>query len=227
MESVALWIEIVLSEHFRYVHFSVPACSTSYCIWKSLSTFIRKAVDFRCIIIHVISIGHYHFSNNCHVINKLSCCHAIFSTSTTYMYLKLCSLFLRHSQLCWVPWHTSYKLRAAKYGSLQTNYNSRTLRACDPSTHLKTTVNFSVDNYCWVGKLSCTHMISFCNLTGSAKLRHWKSTAFPASVSRLFPPLIRFSLRIKLSLPLVFSRRESWNKAIGACIYHLHNYGMC
>ena len=35
---------------------------------ESLVTFARKAVNFRCVIIHVINVGRSHFSNNCHVI---------------------------------------------------------------------------------------------------------------------------------------------------------------
>ena len=34
----------------------------------SLLTFAGKAVVFRHVIIHVISVGRSHFSNNCHVI---------------------------------------------------------------------------------------------------------------------------------------------------------------
>ena len=35
---------------------------------ESLVTFVRKAVDFRRIIVYVINVGHSHFSNDCHVI---------------------------------------------------------------------------------------------------------------------------------------------------------------
>ena len=35
---------------------------------QSLVTFARKAVDFRCVIIHVIKVGHSRFSSNCHLI---------------------------------------------------------------------------------------------------------------------------------------------------------------
>ena len=37
-------------------------------VGESLVTSARKAVDFWHIIIHVINVGHSHFSNNCHVI---------------------------------------------------------------------------------------------------------------------------------------------------------------
>ena len=36
-------------------------------------TFERKGVDFQRVIILVINVGCSHFSNNCHVIYKLSC----------------------------------------------------------------------------------------------------------------------------------------------------------
>ena len=42
----------------------------SVALWalESLVTFMRKAVGFQCVIIHVIDAGRSHFSNNCHAI---------------------------------------------------------------------------------------------------------------------------------------------------------------
>ena len=39
---------------------------------KNLVTSVRKTVNFQCIIICVINVGHSHFSNDCHVIAERS-----------------------------------------------------------------------------------------------------------------------------------------------------------
>ena len=36
--------------------------------------------------------------------------------------------------------------------------------------------------------MSRVHVVSFCNLIGAARARHWKSTTFPADVTRLSSP---------------------------------------
>ena len=48
-------------------------------------------------------------------------------------------------------------------------------------------------------KMSCVHVVSFCNLIGTARERRRKSIAFPTYVTRLSPP--------------PFSRREPGDEA--------------
>ena len=39
--------------------------------------------------------------------------------------------------------------------------------------------------------MSRVHVVPFCNLIGTARARRWKSTTFPADVTRLSPPFLR------------------------------------
>ena len=58
---------------------------------------------------------------------------------------------------------------------------------------------FELTIFCWVEKMSRVHVVSFCNLIGTARPRRWKSTTFPPGVNRLSPP--------------PFVRREPGNEA--------------
>ena len=39
--------------------------------------------------------------------------------------------------------------------------------------------------------MSHVHVVLFCNLIGTARTRRWKSTTFPADVTRLSPSFLR------------------------------------
>ena len=113
---------------------------------------------------------------------------------------------LKHPQLCWVPWHTlSCKLRAAKYGGWVSPINQlqQTLILDSGLAPLPHTQNlfftiqgvvhaykfiFKLTILCWMDKMSRVHMVSFCNLIGTARARCRKSTTFPMDVTRLSPP---------------------------------------
>ena len=43
------------------------------------------------------------------------------------------------------------------------------------------------------------HMVSFCNLIGTARARHWKSTTFPVNVTRLSPPVVFVEMFVVLA----------------------------
>ena len=60
---------------------------------ESLVTSAGKAVDFRCIIIHVINVGRSHFSNNCHVITVMQCRYYIAGSTPSYLYIILLLVF--------------------------------------------------------------------------------------------------------------------------------------
>ena len=47
---------------------------------------------------------------------------------------------------------------------------------------------FKLTIFYWLDKMSRVYMVLFCKLIGSTRARGWKSTTFPADVTRLSPP---------------------------------------
>ena len=103
----------------------------------SLVIFARRAVDFRRVIIHVLNVGHSHFSNNCHAISVLYlvAVQAIYNFALRLQGICSCVHFRDTFSTC--------KLGAEKYGEWvgpATNYSklwSRTLWTCASSAHSK------------------------------------------------------------------------------------------
>ena len=79
---------------------------------ESLVTFVRKAVDFWLVIIHVISVGRSDFSNliNCHAISE----QYLVAAQAIYNFAPCLSGICSSVEFCDV--HCTCKLGAARYG---------------------------------------------------------------------------------------------------------------
>ena len=162
-----------------------------------LVTFVRKAVNFRHVIIHVINIGHSHSSNNCHVISW---------ASRKYRYYTLCiavqAICNFAARLRGIPsffeFHDTHCTWAVKYGDWVSHANQLqwtsilgSLWTCISSVHPKTffyqpwSSFLSWPIFCWIFKMSYVHMVSFCTVIGTSRARCQKLTTFPLDVTRL------------------------------------------
>ena len=171
---------------------------------ESLATFTRKAVDFRCVIIHVINVLTL-------VIivmwfNKLECnISSIPGSSTNYLHFVPCLQGILSSvefqdTLCtcklgapidvqWVSWSHKPTTANFDFGLSGTFHTSKKLFF----TALRGIVYtykfiFELTIFCWVDKVSRVHMVSFCDLIGTTRARCRKLTTFPADSTRLSPP---------------------------------------
>ena len=163
------------------------------------------------------------------IFNKLSCSiDTIPGSSASYLQFRSSSLRHPHVVLSSVTHfvHVDSELRSMVSESVpQTNHSklwSWTLWTCtswhiwklffnQPSRcSLHYRLIFDLTTFCLVDKMSRVHVVSFCNLIGTARARQWKSTTFSVNVTRLSPPP-RFWVYMFLSMAVSrqFSVKES------------------
>ena len=69
--------------------------------------------------------------------------------------------------------------------------------------------------------MSRVHVVSICNLIGTATARHWKSTTFPTDVTRLSPPFLRIESGVKTKGPELDKKVGKNYKMTGMVDYNL------